>query len=546
MNKNLCNLKTFILLIACLFILSGCGMRYYKAWNIPPEKSIEKINLAIKERKYFIIYQGDKEWHLANPSTVDENEQVYIRGQLEDIDVLETEMRDKLEKNRQEGNNVAYSSRFGKRNIASHQMHLFFPETAIKENEFSIPLSSLIKTEDYDMALGATLISHLVLTGLPPIIFLLAVCNCPYVYSYDNAKLNFEGNLYTGAIYPNLERHDYLTMPNMAVTDGKYKFRLENPRENEQQFTNFLQLMIVHHSDDVKVLPDRKGVLHKIKNLQNPTKAASFDLKNQLSQIAEKDNKFYQFDEFQDKNPLNGIVLTFKNESKITKPKLVLSLKNSDWAGYVYKQGVSLFGDKLPAWRKKQMHRSGEEINARAVTQGTKMSAYLKTKEGWKFIDFIDTPGSVTTRDLILPLEIADTVSDIEIMLKGGFRLWDLDYAAIDFSQDETLQIDYLQAKSVVDRQGNDHSGTLLADDSSYLEQLNANDKFEITFDNISKKENLSQTMILNGKGYYNRMDKIEGKPQLSELWKMKKSGFSAFSKRKYLEMTNLYAAKKP
>lgn len=534
------------LLISALFLFSGCGMRFYKAWTIPSEKRADKINLAIKERKYFIIHQGEKEWHLANPSTISENEQVYIKGKLEDIGVLEAEMRDRLEENRQRGSNVAYSSRFGKRNVASHQMHLFFPETTTNENEFSLPLSSLIKTEDYDLALGSTMISHLLLTGGPPLIFLLAVCNCPYVYSYDNTKLNFEGNLYTGAIYPNLERHDYLTIPNMAVTDGKYKFRLENPRENEQQFTNFLQMMVVHHSDQVRVLPDRKGNLHTIKDFQKPQKAESFDLKNQLTEVTEKDGQFYQFSEYQDKEPLNGVVLTFKNESKKTKPKLILSLKNSDWAGYVYKEGVSLFGNKLPAWRKKQMHRSGDEINARAIGQGTLMSAYLNTKEGWKFIDFINTPGSVTTRDLILPIEITNPTNEIEIMLKGGFRLWDLDYAAMDFSQNEILQIDYLPVKSVTDLHGNDHSKTLLVDDSSYLQQLTANDKYEITFDNISKKENLAQTMILNGKGYYNRMDKFEGKPQLSELWKMKKSGFSAFSKKKYIEMTNLYAATKP
>lgn len=540
------NLKAFALLMVCLFIFSGCGMRFYKSSGIPIEKRVEKINSAIENQKYFVVHQGEKQWHLAKPTTAIENEEFYIKGQPEAVGKLEAEMSERLEKNRREGANSAYSSRFGEKNAASKQIHLYFPDSVFKGNEFNLPLSFLTKVEDYHTAYGATTLSHVALTVGPPLLFLAVVCNCPYVYSNDNTKLNFEGNLYTGAIYPNLERHDYLTIPTMAITDGKYKFRLENPRENEQQFTNFLQLRVVHHSDQVKVLPDRKGILHTIKDLQKPLKAESLDLKSQLTEVTEKDGQFYQFSEYQDKDPLNGIVLKFKNELKSTKPKLVLSLKNSDWAGYVYKEGVSLFGDKLPTWRKKQMQRSGEEINARAIAQGTLMSAYLKTGKGWKFIDFINTPGSVTTRDLILPLEITDTIGDIEIMLKGGFRLWDLDYAAMDFSQDETLQIDYLQPKSVVDMEGKDHSKTLLADDSIYLKQLTANDKFEITFDTVCKKENLSQTMILNGKGYYNRVDKVEGKMQVSELWKIKKSGFSAFSKKKYLEMTHLYAATKP
>ncbi|MES2795304.1 MAG: hypothetical protein V4683_05020 [Bacteroidota bacterium] len=546
MKKNDYNLKTLILLISCLFILSGCGMRFYKSILIESENFEEKIDHAIEFNKYFFIHKGEEKWHLVNPTKFNENGKLNIIGKLEKVGFNEGAMWEKLELNRGKRENLAFSPRFGKRNIASRQIHLFMPDSLAMPTDFSIPIVNIKKIEDYVTAPGATLVSHLALNTIPPLILIAIMCNCPYVYSYDNSKLNFEGNLYSGAIYPNLERNDYLTIPNMAITDGKYKFRLENPRDDEQQFTNFMQMMVVHHSDQVRVLPDRKGILHTIKDLQKPEEAVSFDSKNQLSEVTEKDGRFYQFSEYQDKERLNGVVLKFKNESKSTNPKLVLSLKNSDWAGYVYKEGVSLFGDKLPAWRKKQMKRSGEEINTRAIAQGTLMSAYLKTNEGWKLIDYINTPGSVTARDLILPLEITDTKSDIEIMLKGGFRFWDLDYAAMDFSQDEALQIDYLQPKSVIDLLGKDHSESLLSDDSSYLKQLTVNDKFDITFDNIPKKENLSQTMILNGKGYYNRLDKVEGRPQLSELWKIKKSGFSAFSKKKYLEIANLYAATKP
>ncbi len=545
MKNNCFSLNIFISTL-CLLILSGCGMRYYKSTKISAENFEEKINYALEYGKYFIIHQGDKEWHVANPAKFIENGVFKIIGRLDTVGYLEDEMRDRLEINKGNRQNLAYSSRFGRKNKASHQIHLFVSDSLTIQTDFSLPLANIRKIDDYITAPGATFLSHVGLTMAAPAIVLWAACRCPYVYAYENSKLNFKGNLYSGAIYPNLERNDYLTIPNMAVTEGKYKFRLENPRDDEHQFTNFMQMMVAHHPYNLKVLPDRKGNLHTIKDLQKPQEAVSSDSKNQLVQVLEKDSQFYQFNENQEVDDLNSIVLKFKNEAKITNPKLVLSLKNSDWAGYIYKEVISLFGNKLPAWQKKKMKHSTDEINARSVAQGTLLSVYLKTKNGWKFIDYINTPGSVTTRDIILPIEIIETEKDVEIMLKGGFRFWDLDYAAMDFSPDETLEIEYLQPKSVLDSLGNDHSAALLTDDSNYLNQLTVSDKFEITFDNIAKKENLTQTMILNGKGYYNRMEKFEGKIQLGELMKIKKTSFSAFSKRKYLEITNLYAATKP
>jgi hypothetical protein len=532
-----------IFLVGFAFLLLGCGMRFYKSSNKPLTKSLETINLAIQTQKYFIIHQAEKQWHLAMPATVVENGEFNIKGLVEAVGITEAYMADKLKKNEADDIRIAYSRRFGAQNNASHQIHLYLPNEHVIGNEINFPISLITKIENYQTSVFPTVLSHIILN---PYILLPFLCSCPYVYSYNNANLKFEGNLYSGAIYPNLERHDYITIPNMAVIDGKYKFRLENPRSDEQQFTNLMQMMVVNHPADVKVLPDRKGNLHTIKDLQKPEVAVSSDSINQLLQVTEKDGQLYQFGEYKTGDDLSSIVLKFKNDAKITNTKLVLSLKNSDWAGYIYKEVMSLFGNKLPVWQKKKMKHSSDEINARSVAQGTLLSAYLKTKNGWKFIDYFNTPGSIITRDLILPIEIADVENDIEIMLKGGFRFWDLDYVAMDFSKDETLQINYLQPKSVLDSLGNDHSASLIATDSNYLNQLTVSDKFDISFDYIPKKENLSQTMILNAKGYYNRLDKFEGKIQLAELMKIKKSSFSAFSKKKYIEIANLYAATKP
>ena len=540
--------STLSLTIVFIFLLSGCGMRYYKSSTVPLENSVSSIEKAIHDNKYFIIHQGDKVWHLDKPFvSYEANQQMFIKGRAEEVAPPQAYMSYKLEKKRKYGSTITQSRRFGPEPQASHQMHLYLSGEFKEENKAIIPFEVISKIDSYDSAVGATIGTHLLLTVAPILFVRFIICNCPYVYSYDSTQQNFEGNLYSGAIYPNLERHDYLTMPDMPLTEGKYKLRFENPKDNEQQFTNYLQLMVVNHADNLKVLPDRKGVLHTIKTPEKPYKAQSSDQADQLRQVVEKDNQSYQFGEYQEASPLNSIVLSFKNNADTKQAKLLLTLKNSDWAAYVYKEGITLFGNKLDYWRKKQMKRSNDEMNERAIEQGTLMSAYLKTKTGWQFIDFINTPGSVAKRDILLPLDLADATSDVEIMLKGGFRFWDLDYAAIDFSKDEVLEVNYLKPELVTDADGKDYTSTLISDDTHYLNQLTAEDKFTITFNAVPRKANLSQTMILDGKGYYKRQDKVEGKVQLSKLLKMRKTGgFSQFSKEKYLEVTNTTATLKP
>ncbi|MES2795305.1 MAG: hypothetical protein V4683_05025 [Bacteroidota bacterium] len=138
-------------------------MRFYKSDEIYTENFEEKINLALKGKKYFIFHQGGKEWHLANPSANKENEQINIKGNLEGVGNLEAEMTRRLIKK-----NLAYSSRFGKNNKATHQIHLYSNNAQINENEISVPLSSVTKIVDYNTAQGATVASHVAMTLLLP------------------------------------------------------------------------------------------------------------------------------------------------------------------------------------------------------------------------------------------------------------------------------------------------------------------------------------------------------------------------------------------
>ncbi len=55
--------------------------------------------------------------------------------------------------------------------------------------------------------------------------------SCPYIYAYNGQSYVFNGDIYAGAIYPCLERHDYTRLNGMLAVDGKYRIKIANKLE---------------------------------------------------------------------------------------------------------------------------------------------------------------------------------------------------------------------------------------------------------------------------------------------------------------------------
>ena len=64
----------------------------------------------------------------------------------------------------------------------------------------------------------------------------------------------------------------------------------------EIQHTDMIELIVVNHEKDSKVLIDKKGVPHVFSDIQSPVKVLLDNNSNQLEPAVEKDGMHYKFD----------------------------------------------------------------------------------------------------------------------------------------------------------------------------------------------------------------------------------------------------------
>ncbi|MBK6786045.1 MAG: hypothetical protein IPG79_21600 [Saprospiraceae bacterium] len=106
------------------------------------------------------------------------------------------------------------------------------------------------------------------------------------MYVYDGETYIFEGETFGGAIAQNLERDDYMPLPDIRGNHGHYKIRISNELK-EIQYTDLAELIVVDHPENSEVLLDKK-VTPCAFNKISASKAKSENGDNLLSVLDKK------------------------------------------------------------------------------------------------------------------------------------------------------------------------------------------------------------------------------------------------------------------
>lgn len=528
-SKGIAILTLFAFLNLCV----GCSYYKTRPLTTTSDNFADQYKSINKKQRYVIIHSGNNIWHLNN-LIVNEDKKEMTATLLE---VAPAHLLYPLKENIK-SRSYKKSKSFGK----TLEIHFYTNENIIGNSysEVVIPFSNINRIEVYEPDSGKAILSVLGFTvstlALIAIIIAATKSSCPFLYTKNGDSFAFTGELYPGAILPNLERIDYIPLSNFTAQNDEYELKITNELL-EIQRTDLAQLVVLNHPENIDFLLDQNGKPHSISKKESPKQILINDYPTRIENSLKKDSISFLFNtEKSSDNERNNISLTFDNNTKSKQAKLVLSAKNSLWLDLVYGKFNEQFGSYFKRFQKKQHKVSAEKNIQWRNEQDIPLSVYVKSNKEWNLVERINPVGPMAFRDLIIPINLEKIQSKkIEIKLECGFMFWEIDYVAIDFSTDIPSDPQFINPLSAIDENGLNVTHLLDNEDKNYLIQPNIGNEVVIKYRVEPPKNKEKQTVFLKNKGYYEYIRDYKGIPNFAKLKTFKNKGaLSKYSKEEY------------
>lgn len=415
-----------------------------------------------------------------------------------------------------------------------HQVHIYANNVSKNENTISIDLKSINNVSFFKKSSnpGSVILVATLGVFLLLIIVLAIACNCPHVYLQNGETFEYTNTLFTGALSEKLERYDYKELQDFNPDKRSLFMQIKN-EDNEKQFTNLLGLKVAYHDPSFQVMTDKNGNLYSISSPTKPIHTVDQEDTDQLTSIASDDESYFSFDS-RTKNGLVSTDLMFSKPSDASNAKLILNLKNSEWAGYIHQKFLENLGTYQKDWVQSNSKKTTEQQQQALKKGGVPLVIYVKKRNKWMEVETIQPIGNASDQSIVIPIdEKLLTEDSIEIRLQSGFKFWELDYAAMDFSKQKEFDIQTISPSFV---SGNETNVTaLLSNDNSYLMTESGSEPISVRFDGLNSGKN--RTLFLESKGYYVRNKMETNEPNWLELAKIsRKHGLGRFSQEMFLK----------
>lgn len=504
-----------------MFYSTSCN--YYKVKKVTGNDNLKIHNIGNLHKK-MIVHVGEETFVLEDTKV----DSLLLSGKLSYADST-TFYYNEGNKNKQ--------YKLKEKNILQ-EVHFYLTDIEIKPPFAQIPLQNIKEIRIIEPDSGRTNASYAftfigALMGvfvIVMIIVLLTKSSCPYVYVYDGETYIFEGETFGGAIAQNLERDDYMPLPDIRGNHGHYKIRISNELK-EIQYTDLAELIVVDHPENSEVLLDKKGNPHVLFNKISASQAKSENGDNLLSVLDKKDNDVFLFNEHNATS--NTVFLTFDKPSDAAKGQLVLHAKNTLWFDYIFGEFLSKFGSAYPGWMQKQSAMSGEERLKKISENKFPLSVYVKKNKKWQLVDEIMTVGPLAYRNFVIPIDVLDIPEkEVEIKLETGFMFWEIDAAAIDYSSGGVVNVEVVKPYFANGSGAKDWTQSLMYVDQDYMIQPEPGNITEITYKTKPATRELTQSVFLHSRGYYTLVRDFNGLPDLTALNKFKTPGYFSFYSR--------------
>ena len=542
--------KTRIFIIAALlFITCTRCHNYYKELTLMPSGNnqvIQKIDSLKLENRYFVLRNANDAYYMK-----------YLQLNADHtilnctLDTLAPVHRLHLENSLNNNINRRYKKYDPSQLSVLNEVHLYIqPDNTITTGKYSLTLSQVQKIEVIQKDKKRTTNSYILGTigytigtgALIAAIILATKSSCPFVSAYDGKQFTLQGEIFGGAIYPQLARHDYLPLKITPDTNGIAKLTISNELQ-ERQYTDIANLLVITHRKDTRILADETGHLYSIGKSHSPA-TASLNANNiSTTALAQQNDHVLQFmDDTSFTNGHNELLLQFNQPVGAANAKLVLSLKNSYWLDYLYGELAKGFGKFYHFYIKQQSKRAPGELLQWVKEQKIPLEVSIKTASGWKSVTSLTTIGPVATREIVVPLPNVEPAEKIiTVKLSSGFMFWEIDYAAIDYTPDDHFTVKEYAPVSAIDELNKNVLPLLQKEDGIYCEQPVPGNIATLTYNYLPVQDTTNtQTFILHTKGYYTHVRHFRGgidKPFLKQF--KQPAAFTTFSRQRYQQIKN-------
>jgi hypothetical protein len=527
-DKKVNQIISWIVLAAFLNLIHGCYFYKVNESKLPAETSLVKFQ---SDKKFIILHNGQSVWHFTGIVVSEDS----VRGTIAKL------VGHNLYKTtKPEDENRYKKTNSNDESGVLNEVHIYINEfTQHSDNHVSIPLASIKRIDVYDPAKGATVASWVfgiagtiaAVVAVVVIIVALTKESCPFIYVDSDSSSVFVGEIYSGAIYPSLERPDYLPLPSPLPGQKDYTIRMTN-EVHEIQNTNLIELNVIDHPKGTNAYIDKYGNYQTTGLLQSPLNAADLKGRNILDVIRAKDSLTYSITELGKDPPLtNGIIMAFDRPQNSNIAKLVVNARSTYWLDYTFTRFHELFGREYDCWVDKQQTVSPLKMKTWMLEQNIPLSLYVEKNGKWKFVDYYNIVGPMALKEDILSFDISEIKTDkLRVKLEYGNLFWEVDYAAVDYSVNVPVKQRIAQLGSAIDNKDTDVKNLLAAPDLLYYVQPEIGDAVNMSF-TLPDQTDSERTLILHSQGHYRILLNLSGEQQKKELLTfMKKGRFPEFS----------------
>jgi hypothetical protein len=348
------------------------------------------------------------------------------------------------------------------------------------------------------------------------LIVLATKSSCPFFYMEDGDHLRLVGEAYSGAAFRSLGRDDLLPTP---LPEGpRARARLAN-EAHETQFTDRLDLAIVDHSPDVRVVSTFDAHAIAVGPTRPPSQVRDQDGRDVGGLLLAVDNQIWQTDlaEMAARTaPPSRESLELRFDPGDSRwaptlsngiPVLELVLANTYWVDAVMGRFFALMGSRLEGFIETGNDPAARgNINAWREREGIDLRVEVEVGGAFRPVTVIPTVGPMALRRVAVPLprEAARDGRPIRVRVSGGLGFWRIDEGSLSSQMPLDVEVRRIAPVWARDPAGRDWRATLRATDGDSHVLGDRGDRLDLSFDLPPVPNGRHRTAFLFTHGYYN------------------------------------------